>query len=115
MARNEAKRYKALYFDIRIKDLEEYYSRKNPKGAYGKIQRFLSHRHFSHEQYSGYHSKYKTTDLEIFDLIREMNDTFPWLKHCINHFEVTNIGTNHDLMELFIEGVDAPELFMPNN
>lgn len=27
------------------------------------------------EQYSGYHSKLKTTDLEIFDLIREMSST----------------------------------------
>ena len=27
MARKEAKRFKALYFDLRIKDLEEYYSK----------------------------------------------------------------------------------------
>ena len=110
MARKEAKRYKALYFDIRIKDLEEHYSKTNPKGAYGKIQRFLVRHNFSHEQYSGYHSRYKTTDLEIFDLIREMSDTFPWLQHCINHFEVTNIGANHDLMGLFAEELDDPEL-----
>ncbi len=108
MARKEAKRYKALYFDIRIKDLEEHYSRSNPKGAYKKIQRFLSAHNFSHEQYSGYHSKYKTTDLEIFDLIREMSDAFPWLQHCINHFEVTNVGANHDLMELFTEDIADP-------
>lgn len=63
---------------------------------------------FSHEQYSGYHSKHKTTDLEIFDLIREMSDAFPWLQHCINHFEVTNIGSNRDLMGLFVEDVDDP-------
>ncbi len=108
MARKEAKRYKALYFDIRIKDLEEHYSKTNPKGAYKKIQRFMAKHNFSHEQYSGYHSKYKTTDLEIFDLIREMCDEFPWLQHCINHFEVTNVGANHDLMELFTEDVDDP-------
>ena len=28
MARKEAKRFKALYFDLRIKDLEEYYPAK---------------------------------------------------------------------------------------
>lgn len=33
MARREARRYKAIYFDLRIKDLEEHYSRSNPKGA----------------------------------------------------------------------------------
>ena len=66
MARKEARRYKALYFDLRIKDLE------------------------------------------IFDLIREMSETFPWLQSCVNHFEVTNIGTNHDLMELFTEEIEGP-------
>lgn len=108
MPRTEAKKYKALYFDIRIRDLERYYSPTNPKGAYAKIKTFLTHHNFSHEQYSGYHSKYKTTDLEIFDLIHEMSVTFPWLQFCINHFEVTNVGTNHDLMNLFVEDIDEP-------
>ena len=49
----------------------------NPKGAYVLIQRFLASHYFTHEQYSGYHSWAKTTDLEILDLIREMSDTFP--------------------------------------
>ena len=110
MARKESKKYKALYFDIRIKDLEKYYSATNPKGAYKKIESFMSKHNFSHEQYSGYHSKYKTTDLDIFDLIREMSETFPWLQFCMNHFEVTNVGANHDLMELFKEEIDEPEL-----
>jgi len=109
VARKESRKYKALYFDIRIKDLEKYYSKTSPKGAYGKIKAFLTKRNFSHEQYSGYHSKYKTTDLEIFDLIQEMSDSLPWLKHCINHFEVTNIGANHDLLDLFAENIDEPE------
>lgn len=73
MAGRGAKHLKALYFDLRVKDLELYFSKRNPTGAYGKIRDFLLKRNFSHEQYSGYHSKYKTTDLEIFDLIREMS------------------------------------------
>lgn len=108
MARREAKHLKALYFDLRVKDLKEYFSETNPNGAYGKIQDYLLKRNFSHEQYSGYHSKYKTTDLEIFDLIREMSHELSWLPYCLNHFEVTNIGANHDLMQLFEEAV--PEL-----
>lgn len=46
--------------------------------------------------------------MEIFDLIRDMSDTFPWLQHCVNHFEVTNVGANHDLMDLFMEDVEDP-------
>ncbi len=100
---------KALYFDLCVKDLETFYSKSNSTGAYRKIKDYLRARNFSHEQYSGYHSKYKTTDLEIFDLIREMSDAFPWLKLCLNHFEVTNVGANHDLMRLFEDTVPEPE------
>ena len=60
-------------------DLEKYYSATNPRGSYRKIHDYLLQRQFSHEQYSGYHSQYKTTDLEIFDLVYEMN------KESINH------------------------------
>lgn len=49
MARKESIKYKALYFDIRIKDLERYYSATNPKGAYKKIKSFMSKHNFSHE------------------------------------------------------------------
>ena len=109
MAKREAKHFKALYFDLRVKDLKEHFSETNPTGAYRKIRDYLVQRNFSHEQYSGYHSKYKTTDLEIFDLVREMSRELPWLLHCLNHFEVTNIGANHDLMQLFEEVVSEPE------
>lgn len=109
MASGEAKKLKALYFDLKIKELKAHYSETDPTGAYRKIKIFLTKRNFSHEQYSGYHSNYKTTDLEIFDLIDEMNRTFPWLAKCVNHFEVTNIGANHDLVELFAEETDEPE------
>ena len=109
MARGESKKFKALYFDLKIKELKIHYSEIDPTGAYRKIKSFLTKRNFSHEQYSGYHSNFKTTDLEIFDLIDEMNRSLPWLSNCVNHFEVTNVGANHDLMELFTEEIDEPE------
>ena len=109
MAKREARHLKALYFDLRVKDLKEHFSETNPNGAYGRIRDYLVSRNFSHEQYSGYHSRYKTTDLEIFDLIREMSRELSWLSACLNHFEVTNIGANHDLMHLFEEAVPEPE------
>lgn len=110
MKRRDAKYFKALYFDLCVKDLEKYYSATNPRGAYRKIHDYLLQRQFSHEQYSGYHSQYKTTDLEIFDLVHEMGKEFPWLGRCLNHFEVTNVGANHDLMHLFDESITEPEL-----
>ena len=65
----EAKHFKALYFDLCVKNLEKYHSATNPRGDYRKIHDYLLQRQFFHEQYSGYHSQYKTTDLEIFDLV----------------------------------------------
>lgn len=109
MKGRETKHFKALYFDLRVKDLEKYYSAANPRGAYRKMHDYLLKRHFSHEQYSGYHSLYKTTDLEIFDLVYEMKNEFPWLGQCLNHFEVTNVGANHDLMQLFGEPFSESE------
>ena len=109
MKGREAKHFKVLYFDLCVKDLEKYYSATNPRESYRKIHDYWLRRQFSHEQYSGYHSQYKTTDLEIFDLIREMSRELPWLPFCLNHFEVTNIGANHDLMQLFEESVPEPE------
>ncbi|MCR5727359.1 MAG: hypothetical protein K6G24_07825 [Lachnospiraceae bacterium] len=106
MARNETKRLKAIYFDMHIKSLERYYSSTDPKGAYKKIMAFMLKNGFSHEQYSGYHSLSKMTDMEVFDLVYAMNKEFPWLKFCMNRFEVTNIGANHDLMAVFDTDID---------
>ncbi len=109
MTKRETKHLKALYFDLRVKDLERYFSEANPNGAYRKIQKFLENHAFLHVQYSGYHSKAKTTDLEIFDLVNKMRQEFPWLDKCLNHFEVTNVGVNHDLMQLFDNDVVEPD------
>lgn len=95
--------YKALYFDLRIRDLEKYYSKSNPKGGYFKIQKFLENIGFEHEQYSGYHSIEKTTDYKIFSIFDEMQTRMPWLSKCTRKFEVANIGENYDLTELFPE------------
>ena len=93
--------YKALYFDLKIKDLEKYYSLTNPKGSYSEIQGFLNENGFEHEQYSGYHSAQATTDMNVFTVIKNMHIQFPWLRKCVSKFEVTNIGENSDLIKMF--------------
>ena len=109
MTRRETKHLKALYFDLSVKGLKEYYSDTNPNGAYGKIRDYLVKGNFWHVEYCGYDWQYKTTDLEIFDLIREMSRELKWLAPCLNHFEVTNVGANHDLMQLFEESIPEPD------
>lgn len=108
---NLSRTYKALYFDLHVKSLKKYFSRINPNRAYREIRNYLLSRNFSHEQYSGYHSKYKTTDMDIFALIRDMRKAYGWLELCLKHFEVTDIGPDYDLMQIFRE--DALEIFSP--
>lgn len=92
--------YKVPHLYLYIHDLEQHYSAHNPKGAYRQIQQFLHTHNFTHEQYSGYHSNYKTTDLNIFDLIYILQETFPWFSVCTRKFSVTDIGDNYDLTKL---------------
>ena len=104
----DTRQFKAIYFDLRIKDLEKYYSAKSPKGAYQRIKTFMVNNDFEHAQYSGYHSTKKTTDLEVVDLVGTMRDSFPWLGKSANHFEVTNIGANSDLMHVLSDEIEDP-------
>lgn len=99
----ETEQQKALYFDMSVKKLKKYFSDTNPNGGYGKIRDYLMQRDFTHEQYSGYHTRYKTTDLDIFDLVLDMSRELEWLPSCLNHFEVTNVGMHHNLLLLFEE------------
>lgn len=92
---------KALYFDLKIKDLEKYYSAVNPKSGYGKIKEFMSNKGFEHEQYSGYHSKYPITDADMFDIVRALQIELPWITQCANKFEATDIGENSDVISMF--------------
>ena len=65
-----------------------------------EIKNYLLKHEFTHEQWSGYHSVKKITDLEIFELVRDMATEMTWFPDCLHHFEVTNVGTNHDLMKI---------------
>lgn len=100
---------KALYFDLRVNDLRKHYSETSPNGGYAKIRDYLLDHDFSHEQYSGYHTNYKTTDVDIFNFVSKMHMELPWLEYCLNHFEVSNIGANHDLMKLYDNKVPRPK------
>lgn len=95
--------HKAMYFDLKIGKLIEHFSSSNPKGGYRKIHDFLEKHEFSHEQYSGYHSRELLTDLNIMDIIDDMKTELPWLEYCVRKFEVTNINDNYDLEKVFPE------------
>lgn len=72
------------------------------------VQKFLSNNGFEHRQWSGYISNKPLYEQEIQKLICKMNDYFPWLKHCINHLDVTDIGEQFDMTYIFNDKNAAP-------
>lgn len=93
---------KAINFDLITEKLKEFYPSKNPfgyKSAYRKINKFFKANGFEHRQGSGYVS---IEGLDIYDatkIAQSLSKEFPWLKDCVNKFDVTDVGYEYDLTE----------------
>ena len=96
------KHFKAINFDLSTYQLQNLYPGNNYRKAYEDIKRFFHTHGFSHRQGSGYISDHKLSHLDIYNLIDELVISFPWLNECINKIDVTDIGPQHDLKELFL-------------
>jgi len=96
----ERKYYKAINFDLNVKNLKNYYSKVNHTKAYSDIRNYLSEKGFVHRQGSGYRSKEKLSDIETTAIVRGMGKKFPWLHKCVGEFDVTNIGQNYSLIAI---------------
>jgi virulence-associated protein VapD len=94
----ERKYYKAINFDLDTNGLKKYYVRYQQ--AYIDLRRFFKEHGFSHRQGSGYISNKKLSTADIIDLIGEMKSQFDWTGDCVKKIDVTNIGTQYDLIEL---------------
>lgn len=96
----ERKYFKALNFDLDTNQLKTHYPGANYRQAYDDLRRFFNRHHFSHRQGSGYISDDKLATADIYDLMDELSRQFPWLGICVNKIDVTNVGRQHDLIEL---------------
>lgn len=92
---------KAFNFDLDTQMLKEIYPGKNYRDGYRDICKFLEINGFEHRQWSGYVSKTAMSNLQINKLVERLINAFPWLKECVNRFDVTDIGEQHDLMYIF--------------
>jgi virulence-associated protein VapD len=100
---------KAINFDLDTKELKKHYPGKNYRKAYTEIKKFMEKEGFEHRQWSGYNSKDKLSMQDIHMLTIKIDMTFPWLKKCVNRFDVTDIGEQHDLTHI-ITGKDKVRL-----
>lgn len=95
---------KAINFDLDTKTLQKIFQSKNPfvyMEWYRQIGSFLKSNGFKHRQWSGYISKEPMSNTEITGIVRKLNKSLPWLKQCVQKFDVTNIGETFDLMFVF--------------
>lgn len=88
---------KAVNFDLDTKALKIYYPRKHYRQAYRDIRKFMLDNGFTHRQWSGYNSKDKLSNSDVQRFVTKLSRTFPWLGKCVNRFDVTDIGEQHDL------------------
>ncbi|MEG2814019.1 MAG: VapD family protein [Oscillospiraceae bacterium] len=96
----ERKSLKAINYDLKSEKLKEFYPGKNHKKAWQDLKKFLLENGFKSRQWSGCVSKKAMTDAEIYTLIENSANKFPWLSKCTEKFDVTNVGRNFDLTPL---------------
>lgn len=97
----ENEQRKALNFDLDTKALKQYYPNKNYRQAYKDVKRFLLNNGFEHRQWSGYTSIKPMTDGTIRAKMLKLKKALPWISKCVNRFDVTDIGEQHDLTFVF--------------
>jgi virulence-associated protein VapD len=97
---------KQITFDLSQKALETYYPKPketpNPKfykKAYADIGKFLKKNGFDHRQFSVYTSIHKMTMADVTIAMQLLAGEMPWLIQCVNQIDVTNIGTQHSLIQ----------------
>lgn len=104
----ERKYRKAINFDLDTRKLKTLYPGGDYHAAYYDLRRFFASHGFEHRQGSGYLSQAKLTSADIYDLMDDLSQAFPWLGSCTNKIDVTNISQQHDLLELLRPS--APDL-----
>ena len=97
---------KQITFDLSQKALSENYPRSKlsikprfHKKAYADISRFMKKNGFEHRQFSVYTSIDKVTNTDINLLMDNLTKEMPWLTLCVNQIDVTNIGSQHSLLQ----------------
>ena len=102
----EIKRRYAINFDLTIEQLKQFYSESNPKGAYGKISRYMKKNGFSHRQWSGYISDRTMSKSDLIDFTMKLHQEFPWLIECENSMDATVITSIFDIKQMILDTMD---------
>lgn len=90
-----------LTFDLKISDLEKYYSQKSPKSAYGVVKSFLVKNGFEHRKDSDYKNG-KINKIETLRLLFDFSKKNPWFLFCLQKLDISpnvhKLDISKDLM-----------------
>lgn len=95
----QQRRLKAINFDLDSARLREEFGESGRRKAYARIQSFLTKEGFDHRQWSGYVSKKPKSNAEIYDIVDRLAQNNTWLAKCVNRFDVTNVGSESDMLD----------------
>lgn len=89
-------KYYAINFDLHIKSLEQYYSKKNPNEAYRELNKYFYDIGWEHRQGSGYRSTNKLNISDVMEIAANLEREKPWITQCLSHMDITEIGRIYD-------------------
>lgn len=110
---------KMINFDLDTKALQMYYPKSDWHNAYSDVRIFLEKEGFEHRQGSGYVSINSMNYMDVQAILQDLNAQMPWLAHCINRIDTTNVGRTFDMTGVFkdnqkpnIEELQSDELYL---
>jgi virulence-associated protein VapD len=106
------RRRKAVNFDLDSARLRGVFGEAGRRKAYRRIGSFLQKEGFGHRQWSGYTSERPISNAEMYDIVDRLARSNPWLNECVNRFDVTNVGSESDMLDeirLATESLSEPE------
>ena len=93
---------KMINFDLDTKALQMHYPKSDWHNAYSDIRSFLEKEGFEHRQGSGYISSCSMPYYKVQASLYKMKQQMPWLTHCVNKIDVSNIGKTYDETGIFV-------------
>ncbi len=105
---------KAINFDLSVERLKYYYN-GDYHHAYRDIKSFMSSNGFVHRQGSGYISATSMSRYEITNIVSKMSIDLPWLRYCVETFDVTSIAKQFSLLDVIKETDDLQDILTGNN
>lgn len=93
---------KALNYDLDDLLLQKHYPNpKNYKNAWRDVKSFLCKNGFEPRQYSGVISTKPMSYYDVSVVFKKLLNYYKWLEPCIQKFDVTNVGKQISLIDMY--------------